>query len=199
MYHWTCYLWLPHYFGKPQYIIYVSMCICSNSPKKLDELLTFSRSAFVKIIGTPARQWIYVFMISVGFFWIMEICISNIYLMQAVPFHHLQGVKMIKMLWCLRGTWASKNHPFVWPEKRETLSYFVHIQGFIFYIGIVYIYIYVVYTSEIWRSPALFCVCEIWKLGNLPKRGYFSYQLDQIMKMNHQYNQQHVYGLKIRC
>lgn len=44
------------------------MCICSNSPKKLDELLTFSRSAFVKIIGTPARQWIYVFMISVGFF-----------------------------------------------------------------------------------------------------------------------------------
>ena len=161
-----------------------NICFCVHMfelTKKLDELLTFSRSAFVKIIHLPGSGYMFSWFL-LDFVWIMQF-VSNIYLMQAVPFHHLQGVKMITMLWCLRGTWASKNHPFVWPEKRETLSEFVHIQGFIFYIGMIYINIFIYILFILQKSGDhlrcfVFVKYESWEI--FQKRIFFvSYQLDQ--------------------
>ena len=142
MYHWSCYLWLPHYFGKPQYIIYVSMCICSNSPKKLDELLTFSRSAFVKIIHLPGSGYMFSWFL-LDFFWIMKFVSQTYTLCRLCPFITFKGLKRLKCCDVWEGHEPRKTTRLFDPKNGKlSVNSFIFKGLYSILVWCIYIYIY---------------------------------------------------------
>lgn len=179
MYHWSCYLWLPHYFGKPQYIIYIYICFYVHMFE-----LTKKTWRITNIFSVRIREdnWYTCQAVDIcfhDFCWIFfgswKFVSQTYTFCRLCPFITFKGLKWLKCCDVWEGHEPRKTTRLFDPKSGK-----LSVISFIFK-GLYSIleYICIVYTSEIWRSPALFCVCEIWKLGNLPKREYFSYQLDQ--------------------
>ena len=101
--------------------------------------------------------------------------LKHVYLMQAVPFHHLQGVKMIKMLWCLRGTWASKKPPVCLTRKAgnsQWIRSYSRVYILYWYNTYIYIFLYCLYFRNLAITCVVLCLWNM-KAGKSSKKRIF--------------------------